>query len=316
MSGLALLFPGQASQAVGMGVALRARSEQARTVFDLADRVTGLPITRLCQEGPLERLTETDVAQPAVVATSLAALALLREVAGEALQPAGVAGHSVGELAAYAAAGVLSDEGALTVVHARAQAMAAACSASNGTMAAVIGLDEEPLRRVCEQASQGDSLVALANLNAPGQLVISGDRAAIERAAILAEEAGARRVLPLNVGGPFHSSYMQPAEDALRAALDRAAFQPARVPLVANRDARPLVEVSELRAELAGQVTAPVRWSDSLRTLAEMGCDRFLEVGPGQVLAGLARRTLQGVRAASFGTPADLEAALPLVRGA
>lgn len=314
MSGLALLFPGQASQAVGMGAALRSRSEQARAIYDLADRVTGLPITRLCQEGPLERLTETDVAQPAVVATSLAALAVLRDVAGDALAPTGVAGHSVGELAAYAAAGVLSEEATLSLVHARAQAMAAACRASNGTMAAVIGLDEEPLRRVCEQASQADSVVALANLNAPGQLVISGDRAAIERAAAMAEEAGARRVLPLNVGGPFHSTYMQPAEDALRAALGRAALQPARVPVVANRDARPLQQVPELRAELAGQVTAPVRWSDTLQTLAEMGCDRFLEVGPGQVLVGLARRTLPGVRVASFGAPADLEAALPLVR--
>lgn len=314
MSGLALLFPGQASQAVGMGAALRSRSEQARAIYDLADRVTGLPITRLCQEGPLERLTETDVAQPAVVATSLAALAVLRDVAGDALAPTGVAGHSVGELAAYAAAEVLSEEATLSLVHARAQAMAAACRASNGTMAAVIGLDEEPLRRVCEQASQGDSVVALANLNAPGQLVISGDRAAIERAAAMAEEAGARRVLPLNVGGPFHSTYMQPAEDALRAALGRAALQPARVPVVANRDARPLQQVPELRAELAGQVTAPVRWSDTLQTLAEMGCDRFLEVGPGQVLVGLARRTLPGVRVASFGAPADLEAALPLVR--
>lgn len=314
MGKLALLFPGQASQAVGMGVDLSEASLAARRVYATADGVTGLSITALCASGPLERLTATEVAQPAVVATSLAALAVLREHAGDAASPAAVAGHSVGELAACAAAGALDVEQTLRLVHVRAQAMADACAAVDGTMAAVIGMDDAPLRAVCEEASGADGTVELANLNAPGQLVISGARVAVERAAALARQRGARRVLPLHVGGPFHSVYMRPAAEAMRQAVASAPFQPAVLPLVGNVDARALRSPDELRAELAAQVSAPVRWMDVLHTLAALGCDRFLEVGPGEVLAGLVRRTLPEARAASFGSMAGLEGALALVR--
>lgn len=314
MGGLALLFPGQASQAVGMGVDLRARSRQARDLFALADRVTGLPITRLCEEGPLEQLTATEAAQPAVVVTSLAALAVLRDELGEDPAPLAVAGHSVGELAAYVAAGALDAEAALRLVHERAQAMMAACAAVDGTMAAVLGLDEEPLRAACEAATQRDGSVEVANLNAPGQLVISGERRAVERAAERAKAAGARRVLPLVVGGPFHSAYMQPAAERLARAVAAAPLRDAQVPVVVNVTAREADRADDLRAELAAQVSAPVRWSDTLRRLAALGCDRFLEVGPGQVLAGLVKRTLPEARVASFGHPATLEPAAALVR--
>ncbi len=310
---LALLFPGQASQAVGMGVDLRAASAEAGRLFALADEATGLPITALGEAGPLDRLTATDVAQPAVVVTSLAALAFLSERAGERLRYAAVAGHSVGELAACVAAGALEPSLALALVSTRAKAMAAACALVDGTMAAVLGLEEEPLRDVCRQASGPDGSVDLANLNAPGQLVISGERRAVERAGQLAREAGARRVLPLNVGGPFHSTYMHPAVDAMTAALGAADLVDARVPLVANVSARSVMTAAEIRSELAQQLAAPVRWADSLRKLSELGCDRFVEVGPGQVLAGLVKRTLPGARVASLGAPSDADAALALL---
>src|SRR4051812_5328096 len=200
-----------------MGADLRRSSVAARDVFADADQVTGLPITDLCEQGPLERLTETDVAQPAVVATSLAALAVLREQLE--LDFDAVAGHSVGEYAAYVAAGVFDARYALELVRRRAEAMAAACSSVDGTMAAVIGLDLEPLRAACSAASVNGESVEVANLNAPGQLIVSGARPAIERLRELATAAGARRVLPLTVGGPFHSVYMRDAAAPLALAV-------------------------------------------------------------------------------------------------
>jgi [acyl-carrier-protein] S-malonyltransferase len=287
-----------------MGTDLREHSGRARSLFALADTVTGRPISRLCAQGPLERLTDTDVAQPAVVVTSLAALAVLQEQLG--LEPAAVAGHSVGEFAAYVAADVLDAEAALRLVQVRAQAMAEACKSVDGSMAAVIGLDEPELRAACAEASQADSLVEVANLNAPGQLVVSGARDAIERVGETARARGARRLLPLNVGGPFHSAYMRPAADVLSRALDETEFRSARIPVVLNATAQPAQEPAQLRQELAVQVYSPVRWVDSLKCLAKLGCDRFLEIGPGQVLAGLVRRTLPQARVASFASMTDL----------
>ena len=288
-----------------------AASAQARHLFALTDRITGLPITRLCAEGPLDRLTQTDVAQPAVVATSLAALALLRECVG--IEADAVAGHSVGEFAAYVAAGVLTAEDALKLVNARAQAMASACKTVDGGMAAVIGLDEAALRAACAAASDNGSSVEVANVNSPGQLVISGARDAIERVAAHARAAGARRILPLNVGGPFHSVYMRPAAATLASAIAETRFNPARIPVVLNVSAEVTQDPRALRHELEVQVYSPVRWTETLRRLAGLGCARFLEVGPGQVLAGLVRRTLPDVRVASFGAPGDLPAAESLI---
>jgi len=303
---LALLFPGQASQAVGMGADLQ------RDLLALADEITGLPISDLALNGPLERLTETDVAQPAVVAVSLAALDALRSHVPE-LSFAAVAGHSVGEYAAYVAASVFDSRTALELVNVRAQAMLAACQLVDGTMAAVIGLDESPLRSACAEASRDGSSVEVANLNSPGQLIVSGARDALDRLSDLAKAAGARRVLPLNVGGPFHSVYMRPAASTLRAALDSADFRLPRVPVVVNASADVAAVPEALREELAVQVYSSVRWIESLQRLVALGCDRFLEVGPGQVLAGLVKRTLPEARVASFGSLADLDAARALV---
>jgi [acyl-carrier-protein] S-malonyltransferase len=294
-----------------MGTDLRQRSALARQLFGLADEITGLPITRLCEEGPLERLTETDVAQPAVVTTSLAALAVLREACE--FEVAAVAGHSVGELAAYVAAGVLDAEAALRLVQVRAQAMAAACASVDGSMAAVLGLDEPAVRAACMTASRNGSSVEVANLNAPGQLVVSGARDALERVADSARAGGAKRVLPLKVGGPFHSVYMRPAADAVSQALADTPLRRPDIPVVLNASARATQAPDELRHELSVQVYSAVRWTETLERLAELGCDRFLEIGPGTVLAGLVRRTLPDARVASFGSLADLPGACALL---
>jgi [acyl-carrier-protein] S-malonyltransferase len=296
-----------------MGTDLLAASPEARRLFDLADATSGLPIAQLCAQGPLERLTQTDVAQPAVVATSLAALAVLRDRVR--IEPAAVAGHSVGEYSAYIAAGVLSSDSGLALVHLRAQSMAAACNLTDGGMAAVIGLEEEPLRAACLEASHNGSSVEIANMNAPGNLIVSGARDALGRVGASARAAGARRFLPLNVGGPFHSVYMRPAAAALLDALNGVEFNRAAIPVVVNATAAATQDPVELRRELEVQVYSPVRWSDTLHRLAELGCDRFLEVGPGQVLAGLVRRTLPATKAASFGSLADLPGAEALVHG-
>jgi [acyl-carrier-protein] S-malonyltransferase len=281
-------------------------------VLALADEVTGLPITELRLHGPLERLTATDVAQPAVVAVSLAALDALRSYVPE-LSYAAVAGHSVGEYAAYVAAGVFDPRSALELVHVRAQAMLAACQAVDGTMAAVLGLDLEPLRMICAEASRDGSSIEVANVNAPGQLIVSGARDALDRLSDRARAAGARRVVPLNVGGPFHSVYMRLAADPVARAVAAAELRSPRLPIVVNASAQPVETVDALRDELAMQVYSPVRWIETLQRLQALGCDRFLEVGPGQVLAGLVKRTLPEARVASFGSLGDLDAARALL---
>jgi [acyl-carrier-protein] S-malonyltransferase len=296
-----------------MGTDLRAFSAEVRRLYELSDEITGLCVSELCTSGPIERLTSTDVAQPAVVTTSLAALSVLR--AQLAFHVTAVAGHSVGEYSAYAAAGVFDTATTLRLVHARAQAMTFACDQVDGTMAAVIGIDEGPLRRACTDVSENGSSVEVANLNAPGNLIVSGDRGAIERLSERARQAGARRVVPLNVGGPFHSVYMRPATDALLASLDQAPLSPAKFPVVGNASARPMQSAAELEDELAVQIYSPVRWIETLEVLAGLGCDRFLEVGPGKVLAGLVKRTLPDAQVASFGSLADLPAAQKLLAG-
>jgi len=287
-----------------MGTDLREQSLSAQRLFELADVLSGQPILQLCAEGPLERLTETEIAQPAVVVTSLAALAVLREELD--LRPAAVAGHSVGEFAAYVAADVLDADAALRLVQIRAQAMAEACAAVDGSMAAVIGLDDAAVHAVCTDASQPDSVVEVANLNSPGQVVVSGARDAIDRVSQIVKGRGGR-LLPLNVGGPFHSVYMRPAAETLAHALAETEFRSARVPVVLNSTAQATQDPDELRRELEVQLYSPVRWIETVQRLAELGCDQFLEIGPGQVLSGLVRRTLPWASVANFGAMRDLD---------
>ena len=308
----ALLFPGQAAQQVGMGNDFRQHSPAAEALFALADRETGLDLRSVVQHGPIERLTETRYAQPGVVTTSLAALSALQASLEEwgLPGPSFCAGHSVGELAAAAAAGAVDPDVAVHLVARRAEHMATLCERVDGTMAAVVGLDEDALLDLCERAAEATGgVVELANLNAPDQLVISGHRSAVEWLRREGPSRGARRIIPLNVGGPFHSYYMRPAVAGFAADLEAAAIRAPAVPLVLNRTARPTTDPAVLRRELAEQIASPVRWAESLRVMAGSGCRLFLEVGPGQVLAGLVRRTLPDATVVSIQDRAGLEPA-------
>ncbi|MCC7103879.1 MAG: ACP S-malonyltransferase [Chloroflexi bacterium] len=313
----ALLFPGQASQHVGMAADVLAGSTAARELFALTDRLTGLPVAEVAHQGPLETLTRTEYAQPAVVATSLAFWLTLRErldAAGVPLMPDACAGHSVGELAAACAAGALGPEQAIRLVTSRSQLMAAACRDVDGSMAAVIGLDEATLERVCLAAFEATATrLELANLNAPDQLVVSGHRSAIDWLAEHAREFGARRVLPVKVSGPFHSSYMRGAAARFAAAVAAEPFATPTAPLVLNQTAAPSIDPAAIQHELATAVAAPVRWSASLRAMAGAGCELFIEVGSGQVLAGLVRRTLPGAEVVSTSDLAGVDRAAELL---
>jgi len=282
-----------------MGASLWRCSAAARDLFAEADRATGLPLTKVCFEGPAERLTDTAFAQPCVVATSLAAAAALAELLARAntkVEAAFCAGHSVGELAALGQAGALTPSDCLRLVATRGRLMAEASAATDGSMAAVLGLDEAALVQVCEAASRETGVaVQVANLNAPGQVVLSGHRMALTRASELARAAGARRVVWLDVGGPFHSIYMQPAADAFRASVASSPMRSPSVPVVLNVSAQPSCDPDEIKRELMVQVTSPVRWSDSVKTMVELGCTIFVELGPGQVLSGLVKRTAKDV---------------------
>jgi [acyl-carrier-protein] S-malonyltransferase len=311
----ALVFPGQASQQIGMGADFR-HSERGEALFQLADRAANLPISEVIASGPLERLTETQFAQPAVVATSLAALSALRtqlEAVGAPL-PSFVAGHSVGELSALAAANVFDDEQVLRLVALRSRLMALACAAVDGTMAAVLGLGATDLEQLCEEASRATGQIAqLANLNAPDQLVVSGHRAAIAWIQSEGKQRGARRVVPLTVGGPFHSTYMSPAAEGFAAELAGVAPCRAAIPVVLNQTAQSTTDPDLIRQELATQIASPVRWAESLRTMAEAGCGLFVEVGPGQVLSGLVRRTVPDARTCNVQDQVSLEAAVTTI---
>ncbi len=266
-------------------------SPAARAIFEQADTTLGMALARLCFEGPEQELTATENAQPALLTASVALLAAMAESTDVAPFVAArarfVAGHSLGEYSALVAAGALSFTDALRIVRRRGELMAAA---REGTMAAVIGLDEERLEAACREASQAGGLAVVANYNSPGQLVISGAAETVERAGKLATAAGARRVIPLRVSAAFHSPLMEPAADGLRPVLAEAALADARVPVVANVDARPLTAAEELRRELEVQVQAPVRWSAAVQRMVDEGVQTFVEVGPGTVLGGLVRR--------------------------
>lgn len=280
-----------------MGADLSKVSEAARSLFESADLSTDLPLTSVCFDGPPERLTDTSFAQPGVVAVSLAAAVALRErLSQNGLQavPAMCAGHSVGEYAALAFSGALTVGDALRVVGARGRAMAEASAAVDGSMVAVLGLDEAALSAACEQASSETGFTAqVANLNAPGQIVISGHRRALDRACELARAAGAKRAIPLEVSGPFHSVYMQPAADLFRTQVEAASVSTPSLPIVLNVTAQLSADPAELRREMIIQVTSPVRWSQTVETMWANGCTVFVELGPGQVLSGLIKRTVK-----------------------
>ncbi len=272
-----------------MGRDLYADHAAARDLYDRADAVLGRPISRLCFEGPAEELGKTFNAQPAIYVTSLACLAVARATGALVGDPAFMSGHSLGEYTALSAAGSMTFEDGLRLVETRGRLTQAAADATPGAMAAILGLDEAAAAAVCADAG-----TELCNINSPGQLVIGGARDAIERACALAVERGARRAIPLDVSGAFHTSLMQPAVAPMTEALAGTAIVAPRVPVVANDSARPMTDPDGIRRELAYQLTHPVRWVQCVEYMATQGVDEFIEIGPGKVLTGLTKRIAVG----------------------
>jgi [acyl-carrier-protein] S-malonyltransferase len=301
VSGLALLFPGQGSQFVGMGKALSDASAVARAVFEEADAALGFSLSRLSFEGPEEELKQTANTQPAILTHSVAAWRDLQARFPERLEGAAfAAGHSLGEYSANVAAGVLAFADAVVLVRQRGLFMQDAVPRGAGAMAAIVGLAPEEVEAACREASQGE-VVSPANFNSPEQTVIAGTAAAVARASAACTARGAKRAIPLAVSAPFHCALMAPARERLRPLLEAARFSDASVPVVTNVDAQPETRGSALRDALARQVDAPVRWVESVRALAAAGVDRGIEIGPGNVLAGLVRRIDKAIKVESYG---------------
>jgi [acyl-carrier-protein] S-malonyltransferase len=303
---LAWLFPGQGTQQVGMGRALHDASSAARGVFEAADRALGWSLTRLCFEGPESELVLTANAQPAILTTSIASLAALREAWPELPAPALAAGHSLGEYSALVAAGALELETAVRLVHLRGRAMQEAVPEGAGAMSAIIGGDAAAVTELCRVAAEGD-VVAPANFNAPGQIVIAGHKAAVERANALAP-AHKLKAIPLKVSAPFHSPLMAPAAKVLEQALAEVTFRPLAFPVVTNVLAEPNQSENAVAKLLVRQVDAPVLWEQSIRLIAEAGVTHALEIGPGSVLAGMVKRIDKRVRVHGVGDPAGIAA--------
>ena len=302
---VAFVFPGQGSQKVGMGRAWAEASEAARRTFDEADAALGFPLSRLCWEGPEEELGLTTNTQPALLATSIAIYrALLPQ--GLFVEPVAMAGHSLGEYSALVAADALDFADALRLVRRRGELMQEAVPVGVGAMAAFIGLDDQAVAAVAEEAAQGE-ICAVANYNSPGQTVIAGHKAAVDRAVAMAKDRGARKATLLAVSAPFHSPLMRPAREGMAAELAKVEFRATRVPVVANVDAAPVLTGDAARDALVRQIDGPVRWVESVTWMAqEAGVRTFLEIGPGNVLTGLNRRIATGSVCASLSDPEQL----------
>jgi [acyl-carrier-protein] S-malonyltransferase len=310
---IAFVFPGQGSQKVGMGRALADAYPEARAVFDEADAALRpslgpdfevCPLSTLMFEGPESELTLTENAQPAILTVSIAAY---RVLADRGIEPAFVAGHSLGEYSAHVAAGTMAFEDAVRIVRRRGMYMQEAVPVGEGAMAAILGLDADTVARACEDAAEGD-IVSPANINGAGQVVIAGTTAAVQRAGERAKALGARRVIPLSVSAPFHCAMLKPAEERLEPELRGLRTHTPRVPVVANVDAEPKRDASSAIDALVKQVSAPVRWEQVVRRLASEGVTNYVEVGPGTVLSGLIKKIHKEAVVCNFAAPDDLAA--------
>lgn len=314
---LALLFPGQGSHEVGMGRDVFEASAAARAVFESADLALGFSLTRRIFEGPDDELTRTEIQQPAILTTSIALLRALEEALATPLNPAYVAGHSLGEYSALVAAGALGFEDAVRLVRARGAFMQESVPEGRGAMAAVLGCAPDVVETACRQASKELSLVvAPANYNSPQQTVISGDAIAVERACTRARELGAKRAIPLSVSAPFHCELMAPSAEKLEPELARVRFREASPPVISNVEAVANTSADRIPNLLKAQVTAPVRFTEMVEHLKTLGVTRVVEVGPGQVLVGLVARIHRRMRRASFGGLTDLDEVSDLVSNA
>lgn len=299
---VAYIFPGQGSQRVGMGLDLFNEFSSARKVFERADEVLGFALSRLCFEGPAEELKQTINAQPAVMVVSLACLEAAKDAVGEAFPlPSRVGGHSLGEYTALVAGGALSLDDGIRLVRERGRLMQEVGERRPGGMTAVLGMESEALEGVCREAG-----VEIANINCPGQVVISGARDDLERAAQLGQQRGGRRFLPLEVSGAFHSRWMSPARKELEHAIDSCRIDRLKVPLVANVTCSDIESEDEVREELLAQLSGCVRWQKAIERMLASGVSLFVEIGPGQVLTGLVKRTAKGARTLSIGSAADI----------
>lgn len=306
---IAFLFPGQGSQSPGMGKDLAEKFPVARQVFEEVDDALGFELSRLCFEGPAEDLQLTENTQPAILAVSVAAFRTLESTGAPA--PAFVAGHSLGEYSALVAAGVLGLSDAVRTVRARGRYMQEAVPVGTGAMAAVLGAELTDVERICQEAracERGEEVCSVANINSPNQAVIAGNTAAVERAVELLKGV-AKRVMKLNVSAPFHCALMKPAQDRLAPDLERLTFNEPKFPVITNVDARVTTAPAELRDALVRQVSAPVRWLESLQVLMANGVETTVEVGPGKVLSGLMRQTNRDVKSLNVEDAASLEAA-------
>jgi [acyl-carrier-protein] S-malonyltransferase len=307
------LFPGQGSQGVGMGQALAQHYEEARQTFAESDAILGFQLSELCFRGPADILTETSNAQPALLTASIAALRALHAARPELPQPAFVAGHSLGEYSALVAAGVLQFADAVRLTRVRGELMARAGQRSPGSMAAILGIEDDQVAAICVRAAlDTNGVVQVANYNSPGQVVISGEKCGVERAMELAKESHGR-CRPLAVSIAAHSALMASVVDEFAAQVAATPFEPpARcLPVIGNLSARPLSDVEQIRGELVGQLTGSVRWTDSIRYMIEGGTDHFVEIGPGAVLTGLVKRIAPLAETANVAVPEDMSGSSP-----
>ncbi|MED2973359.1 ACP S-malonyltransferase [Fictibacillus sp. B-59209] len=311
MGKIAFLFPGQGSQSVGMAQELAQNFVEARTIFDTADEKLGISLSSIIFEGPEEDLKRTENTQPALLTASIAVLEVFKKYGIKADY---AAGHSLGEYSALVAAGSLSFEDAVNAVRQRGLFMEEAVPTGVGAMSAILGMKQEELEAITEKVTENGHAVQVANLNCPGQIVISGTAQGVADASSLAKENGAK-VIPLQVSGPFHSSLMEPAAEKMQDVLDSITIQDAEIPVLANVSAKPVTDAGEIKEKLVKQIYSPVRWEETINELMALGVDTFIEIGPGKVLSGLVKKVNRRANVIAISDEATINAAAEKLKG-